>query len=88
MLNLSQATVSIGFSICKGAKVRNLVPYSVCSGFLLGPSANKKNKIDAHDLTNTTKWYNLSVTNFTQNKSKHPNNIGGKNERTGSKRIE
>jgi hypothetical protein len=68
-------------------------------------------EIDAHDLTNATKWYNLRVKNFAQNKPKHPNpdepvgakrksrfigelkiedcklNIGGKNERTGTKRI-
>jgi hypothetical protein len=45
-------------------------------------------EIDARDLTNTTKWYNLSLENIPQNKSKHPNDMGGKNERTGSRRIE
>jgi hypothetical protein len=34
-------------------------------------------KKDARDLTNTTKWYNLNAENFMQNKSKHPNDMGG-----------
>jgi hypothetical protein len=45
-------------------------------------------KMEAHDLTDNTKWYNLSFKKFTQNKPKHPNKIGGINERTGTKRIE
>ena len=36
MLNLSQATVSIGFSIRKAAKAPNLLPNSICSGCLRG----------------------------------------------------
>jgi hypothetical protein len=36
MINLSQATVSIGFSIRKGARARNLLPDSICGGCLRG----------------------------------------------------
>jgi hypothetical protein len=43
--------------------------------------------IDAHDLTDTTKWYNLSTSNFTQNKSKNYNNMGGKNVEDGIVKV-
>jgi hypothetical protein len=42
MINLSPATVSIGFSIRKGAKARNLVLYSICGGCLREPAVNIK----------------------------------------------
>jgi hypothetical protein len=41
MLNLSQATVSIGFSIRNGARARNLVSYIVRGVCLCGPGADK-----------------------------------------------
>ncbi len=75
MINLIQVTVSIGFSIRRGAKVRNLVAYSACGIYVCGSVANKKLKIDVNDLTNTTKWYSLNLKSFTQNKSTHPNKI-------------
>jgi len=42
MINLCPATVSIGFSIRKGAKTRKLVLYSICGGCLPEPAVNIK----------------------------------------------
>jgi hypothetical protein len=92
MLNLSQAKVSIGFSVCKGAKARRGVLDSGCRQGADGASRRLwltlQLEIDAHDLTSATKWYNLGNTRFTPNRSKHPNHMGGKNERTGPECIE
>jgi hypothetical protein len=45
-------------------------------------------EIDTRDLTSATTWYNLGNKILSPKKSKHPNQIGGKNERTGPECIE